>query len=40
MACNFHLVTDESERMVVVYDFGGGTLDISIMSVSEGTLDV
>ena len=38
MACNFHLL--DHERTVLVYDFGGGTLDISLMSATEGSLDV
>ena len=38
MACNFHAV-DETTN-VLVFDFGGGTFDITIMIASEGVLDV
>ena len=38
MACNFHLI--DNERAVCVYDFGGGTLDVTIMTASEGSIDV
>ena len=38
MACNFH--AEEEEKNVLVFDFGGGTFDISILCSSHGMLDV
>ncbi|MCK4474092.1 molecular chaperone DnaK [Candidatus Parcubacteria bacterium] len=33
-------LTKKGERKIVVYDFGGGTFDISILDVSEDTVEV
>jgi molecular chaperone DnaK len=33
-------LTKKGERQIVVYDFGGGTFDISILDVSEDTVEV
>jgi len=33
-------LTQKGERQIVVYDFGGGTFDISILDVSEDTVEV
>ncbi len=33
-------LTRKGERKIVVYDFGGGTFDISILDVSEDTVEV
>ena len=38
MACNFH--SKDEDKNIVVFDFGGGTFDISILCGSEGVLDV
>ena len=38
MACNFH-ITDE-EMNIVVFDFGGGTFDVSVLNVQDGLIDV
>ena len=31
---------EDEERTIVVFDLGGGTLDISILTVTEGVIDV
>lgn len=28
------------QKNIVVYDFGGGTLDVSILSIEEGVIEV
>ena len=33
-------LTQKGERQIIVYDFGGGTFDISILDVSEDTVEV
>jgi len=33
-------LTKKGERKIVVYDFGGGTFDISVLDVSEDTVEV
>jgi len=33
-------LTKKGERKIVVYDFGGGTFDISILDISEDTVEV
>jgi len=33
-------LTKKGERKIVIYDFGGGTFDISILDVSEDTVEV
>jgi len=33
-------LTKKGERKIVVYDFGGGTFDISVLNVSEDTVEV
>ena len=38
MAAGLHKLEDE--KNVLVFDFGGGTFDISVLCVSEGILDV
>lgn len=38
MAARFHEKEDES--IVVVFDFGGGTLDISLLIVTKGVINV
>ena len=38
MAARFHEKEDES--IVVVFDFGGGTLDISLLIVNTGVINV
>ena len=38
-ALAYHLDRDKNER-IVVYDFGGGTFDISVLDVGEGTVEV
>lgn len=38
MAAGIHENDDEAN--VLVFDFGGGTFDISILSIAEGVIDV
>ena len=38
MACSFH--ANDENKTILVFDFGGGTFDISILFCSEGVLDV
>ena len=39
MSCNFHHVGAE-DKNILVFDFGGGTFDITIACVSDGSIDV
>ena len=39
MAAGFHIGTEE-EMNVVVFDFGGGTFDLSVLSINEGVIGV
>jgi len=32
--------TDESERQIIVYDLGGGTFDVSLLSIDQGVFEV
>jgi len=34
------LHNEEETKNVVVFDFGGGTLDISLVCINEGVIDV
>ena len=38
MAAGIH--EQQGESMVVVFDFGGGTYDLSILEISNGTINV
>lgn len=38
MAAQFHEKDDESN--VIVFDFGGGTLDISLLIINKGQINV
>ena len=38
MACGFHNADDEMN--VVVFDFGGGTFDVSVLNIQDGLVDV
>ena len=38
MAAGLHKLEDD--KNVLVFDFGGGTFDISVLCISDGTLDV
>ena len=38
LAAGYH--KEDESRNVVVFDFGGGTLDISLVCISEGCVDV
>jgi len=41
-ACIYYAYENPSEKeeIVLVYDFGGGTLDVSLVSIKQGTLTV
>ena len=38
MAANLH--EEDDEKNVLIFDFGGGTFDISVLTISEGVIDV
>ena len=38
MACGFH--NADEEMNVVVFDFGGGTFDVSVLNIQDGLVDV
>lgn len=38
MAAGIH--ENNGDQMVVVFDFGGGTFDVSILDISNGTINV
>mmetsp|Transcript_10655 Transcript_10655/g.13200 ORF Transcript_10655/g.13200 Transcript_10655/m.13200 type:complete len:86 (+) Transcript_10655:542-799(+) len=38
MAANIH--EEDDEKNIIVFDFGGGTFDISVLTISEGLIDV
>ena len=36
----YHRGQNETDRIILVYDFGGGTLDVSLVALTEGCIDV
>ena len=38
LAAGYHL--ERGEKRIVVFDFGGGTFDISVLAIDEGVIDV
>ena len=38
MAAGIH--EEEDEKNILIFDFGGGTFDISVLTISEGVIDV
>ena len=40
MTYGYNNITTESDLNILVYDLGGGTLDISILNISDGIFQV
>ena len=38
IAAGYHY--EKAEKRIVVFDFGGGTFDISVLAIEEGVIDV
>ena len=40
MAFNFDKILEEEEKKLVIFDLGGGTFDVSLLTIEEGIIDV